>query len=292
MDPFFRARYYENSHFNFTTCYMWRDLFDFQWAIEDDVLFMTTRWKGQPMVLQPFGPEEKMTAAAEKQAAWMKAQGMPFFAYNVEKSMAQIYEALPGEGLFGRALREEADYLYKTEDLIRLAGRRYHTKKNHLNSFRRNYPEAQYVPITPEIVPECKLNLNAWYKVLAQETPDDPYLATERAAIIEILNDFPDFGLKGGAIALGRRIVAFTFGEPLNRDTVVIHVEKSAPDVGGAYAAINQAFLEHEWADMTYVNRQEDMGLDGLRKAKESYRPVKMIEKYTVRPQAVWEAET
>ena len=69
-------------------------------------------------------------------------------------------------------------------------------------------------------------------------------------------------------------------------------MEKSAPDVGGAYAAINQAFLEHEWAEMTYVNRQEDMGLEGLRKAKESYRPVKMIEKYTVRPQAAWEAET
>lgn len=270
---------------------MWRNLFDFQWAIEDDVLFLITKWQDQPMVLQPFGPEEKLAAAAEKQAAWLKAQGAPFLAYNVENPMAEIYEALPGADLEARAIRDEADYLYRTEDLIRLAGRRYHTKKNHLNSFRRNFPEARYVPLTPDIVPECKLNLNAWYKSLLSETPDDPYLPTERAAIIEILNHFQDFGLKGGAISLGRRIVAFTFGEMLNRDTVVIHVEKSAPDIGGAYAAINQAFLEHEWADTVYVNRQEDMGLEGLRKAKESYRPIRMIEKFTVRPRAAWEDE-
>ena len=137
------------------------------------------------MVLQPFGPEEKLAAAAEKQAAWLKAQGAPFLAYNVEKPMAEIYEALPGADLEARAIRDEADYLYRTEDLIRLAGRRYHTKKNHLNSFRRNFPEARYVPLTPDIVPECKLNLNAWYKSLLSETPDDPYLPTERAASLK-----------------------------------------------------------------------------------------------------------
>ena len=73
--------------------------------------------------------------------------------------------------------------------------------------------------------------------------------------------------------------MAFTFGEQLNEDTAVIHVEKADPDVNGAYTAINQAFVANTWQDMTYINREEDMGIEGLRKAKESYRPVKMIKK-------------
>lgn len=268
---------------------MWRNLYDLHWAIEEGVLFLTARWNDTDMVLQPFGPVEKLRAAAEKQAAWLAARGSSFLAYNVEAAMVEIYESLPGMNLAARPMRNEADYLYRTEDLIGLKGRRYHAKKNRLNRFWRMYPEAQYVPLTPDNVPECKLNLNAWYKSQILEMPDDPYSATEREAIIEILNHFQDFALKGGAIALGRRIVAFTFGERLNCDTVVIHAEKGAPDVEGAYAAINQAFLAHEWLDFTYVNRQEDMGFAGLRQAKESYRPVRMIEKYTVRPAAAWE---
>ena len=76
------------------------------------------------------------------------------------------------------------------------------------------------------------------------------------------------------------KVVAFTFGERLNSDTAVIHIEKADPNVRGIYAAINQNFVAHEWADMIYINREEDMGIEGLRKAKESYKPVKLIEKF------------
>ncbi|MGN0942033.1 MAG: DUF2156 domain-containing protein [Selenomonadaceae bacterium] len=291
LDPFFRARRYENSHFNFTTIFIWRDLYDMHWAIEDDVLFLTAKFEGRYMVLSSFGPEEKMTAAAIKMEKWMKSVGQPFFAYGLEKSLADVYLALPGRDYAVDSSRNEADYLYNTQDLINLSGRKYHTKKNHLNAFWRSYPDAEYLPITDDIVPECKLNMNTWYKKLLAETPDDPYIGTERTAVMEILNNFPSFGLKGGALKVGQRIVAFTFGEMLNDDTVVIHVEKASPDVRGAYAAINQAFLEHEWADVPFVNRQEDMGLEGLRKAKESYRPVRMIEKFIVAPKGAKELE-
>ena len=81
---------------------------------------------------------------------------------------------------------------------------------------------------------------------------------------------------------LGDKVVAFTFGEKLNSDTAVIHVEKADPEIRGAYTAINQNFVAAEWSEMTYINREEDMGLEGLRQAKESYHPVKMIEKYFV----------
>lgn len=285
LDSFFKARYYENSHYNFTTVYIWRKPFNMQWAIEDGVLYMIAEWEGRTMLLNPFGPDEKMEEAARKQVEWIQAQGKPFFAYGIEEWMTKIYESLPGLNLKARSDRDEADYVYDTQALINLSGRKYHSKKNHLNAFRRDYPEAEYLPITEDIVDVCKLNMNGWYKELQQQMPDDPYIATERESVMEILSDMEYFGLKGAAIRIGKRIVAFTLGEQLNKDTVVIHIEKGAPDIRGAYTIINQSFLEHEWSDMTYVNRQEDMGLEGLRKAKESYRPVRMVQKYIVEPE-------
>ena len=150
-----------------------------------------------------------------------------------------------------------------------------------MNSFRKNYLEAKYLPINNDIITLCKITINGWYKIRLALTPDDPFIGAERDAIIEVLNNFEQLKLKGGALFLVNKVMAFTFGEQLNEDTAVIHVEKADPDVNGAYTAINQAFVANTWQDMTYINREEDMGIEGLRKAKESYRPVKMIKKFT-----------
>lgn len=280
LDGFFRARYYENSHFNFTNLYMWREAYRIMWAKEDDVLYMKAAWDGREFAMQPFGAEEKMTAAVHRFADYFKAQGKPVRFSGIERSFADLLERCAGMDFVVESDRNNFDYVYLAEDLMKLAGRKFHSKKNHLNSFRKNYPEAEYQPITDEIVTQCKLTINGWYKQRAHEVPDDPFIALERQAIIEVLNNFKDFCLKGGAILIGQRVVAFTFGEQLNEDTAVIHVEKADPEVRGAYPAINQAFVEHAWADMTYINREEDMGIEGLRQAKESYKPVKLIEKF------------
>ncbi len=281
LDAFFQARYYENSHFNFTNLYMWRNPYHIMWAVEDGVLYFRAEWQGELFALQPFGPKEKMPGAIQRLLDWFKEIGRPFSISGIEKSFAQEMERFEGADFLVESDRDNADYVYRSEDLIQLAGRKFHSKKNHLNSFRKNYAEAEYLPITEEIVTQCKLNINGWYKLRAHEQPDDLFIAAEREAIIEVLNNFEDFGLKGGAILVDKRVVAFTFGEQLNSDTAVIHVEKADPEVRGAYPAINQAFVAHAWAEMTYINREEDMGIEGLRKAKESYRPVKMIEKFT-----------
>ena len=93
-----------------------------------------------------------------------------------------------------------------------------------------------------------------------------------------MLDIFCDFNVKGGAIELDGEIIAFTFGEQLNSDTAVIHIEKADPKFRGSYVAINQGFVAHEWSNMKYINRQMDLGIEGLHKAKESYNPCKMIE--------------
>ncbi|WP_110953653.1 DUF2156 domain-containing protein [Anaerosinus massiliensis] len=281
FDRFFSDRYYENSHFNFTNLFMWRNAYQIMWAIEDDVLYLKATWENEEFALQPFGPVEKMQQAIGAWLNYFKEQQRPFFMYGVEKSMVVELENFKGVEFEIEEDRDNFDYVYESQDLIHLAGRKYHSKKNHLNSFKKNYPEAEYKPITDELITQCKLNINGWYK--KHGTFDDPILTTERDAIIEVLNNFEYLNLQGGAIVLDHRVVAFTFGEQLNTDTAVIHVEKADPDIRGAYSAINQEFVEAAWSHLTYINREEDMGLAGLRKAKTSYKPIKMIEKFNVR---------
>ncbi|WP_019554906.1 DUF2156 domain-containing protein [Propionispira raffinosivorans] len=282
VDAFFKDRYYENSHFNFTNLFMWRSAYNIMWTIQDDVLYMKAEWDGKEFALQPFGPADKMQLAIKNWLDYFARTGGDFSMYGIEKKMADEFIAYDEAAFNIEADRDNFDYVYSSEDLITLAGRKYHSKKNHLNSFRKTYPNAEYMPITEDIMLECKLNINSWYKKHSQENPDDPFIAAERNAIIEVLNNFVEFGLKGGAIMLDKRVVAFTFGEQLNEDTAVIHVEKADPEIRGAYPAINQSFIQNAWADMKYINREEDMGLEGLRKAKESYKPVKLIEKFNV----------
>ena len=280
LDRFFRARYYENSHLNFTNLFMWRTPYHIRWAVEGDVLYMVNEWEGKLSARQPFGPEEKWREGVEKFLAYFRAQGQTLSFMGLEKDFAQFLASYESASFAVTDDRDNADYVYLAEKLITLAGRKLHSKKNHLNAFHKLYPQAEYLPITRELIPACRKELESWYQLRAAELDADPFIGYERAAIHEIFDNYEDFALKGGVIRIDGRVVAFTFGEQLNRDTAVIHVEKADPNVRGAYPAINQGFVSHAWSDRTYINREEDMGLPGLRKAKESYKPVKMIEKF------------
>ena len=283
FDRYYGRGYYENGHFNFTNLYMWRNPYDICKCEADGVLYLTAKWDGKMMALQPVGPVEKMETAILNYAEYFREINQPLVFEGIERSFAEILRNCDKFSFEVTEDRDSFDYVYLAENLIKLAGRKFHSKKNHLNAFRKMYPEAEYLPITEDIITLCKLELNGWYKKRIQDEADDPLIGYERAAIIEIMNNFAYFNLKGGAIRLDGRIIAFTFGEKLNKDTAVIHVEKADPDIRGAYPAINQGFVEHEWSDCTYLNREEDMGIPNLRKAKESYHPVKMIEKYTAK---------
>ncbi len=284
FDKFFRANYYENAEYNFTNLYMWREMLNLRWATEDEILFVTTSNNSMLALWQPFCAQDKIQGAIKKILDWaQKNQGDKQIAFVVvEKNFVAELEKYPDAEFNISAERDSFDYVYLAEDLINLSGRKYHGKKNHLNQFHKDYPTSEYLPITAEIIPQCREELNDWYEIHKRENPDDEFLYYEQAAIHEIFDNFDVFNLKGGALKLGDKIVAFTFGEQLNSDTAVIHVEKADPTIRGAYTAINHDFVANEWANMTYINREEDMGLEGLRQAKESYKPVKMIEKYFV----------
>jgi len=184
-----------------------------------------------------------------------------------------------GEGLLAKFDRDQSDYIYLTQDLIQLKGRKYHRKRNHIKQFNEKY-SFQYVPLTPEWISECLRLETEWCDLRHCETT--PSLLNESLAIKEALTHFESLGLKGGAILINGKVEAFTLGEPLNGDTVVIHIEKANPSYEGLYTLINQAFLEKQWSEYTYVNREQDLGEEGLRKAKESYFPDHMVNKYSM----------
>jgi hypothetical protein len=177
--------------------------------------------------------------------------------------------------------RSNWDYVYRVADLIELAPDRYPEKARHVHQFTRKY-RYEYRRLTPDLVPACQYLQDLW----CDEKHCDLYssLRAEARAVKEVLENLEPLGLTGGAILVNNRVQAFTLGEPLNENTVVIHIEKASPDLHGAFQVINQQFLAHEWSTWEFVNREQDVGEPGLRRAKESYLPAKMVEKFIVRP--------
>lgn len=175
--------------------------------------------------------------------------------------------------------RDQSDYIYLTEDLIKLQGRKYHRKRNHIKQFKEKY-SYQYTPLTSEWISECLRLETEWCDLRHCEAI--PGLLNESLAIKEALTHFEVLGVRGGGILIDGKVEAFTLGDPLNRDTVVIHIEKANPAFEGLYPLINQIFLENHWSGYAYVNREQDLGEEGLRKAKESYFPHHMVNKYTI----------
>ena len=167
------------------------------------------------------------------------------------------------------------DYIYSFEDLAELKGRKYHSKRNFLNRFKeKNW---KYEPITPENIQACADMNEIW---LRENNSAGEDLELENLAVRTGLEHFFELDFTGGLLRIDGEVSAFTFGEPANGDTFVVHVEKAFASVPGAYPSINNEFVNNACANFNYINREEDMGLENLRKAKLSYHPVFLEEKF------------
>ena len=174
---------------------MWREPFHLQVAEEAETLFLVTEYHGTRIMLQPFCAEERETAAVEKIVAWFREQGQPCRFMGLEKSFAEKLAAMPAYHFELGTSENESDYVYLAEKLATLSGRKLHSKKNHLNAFRKLYPQAVYVPITEDILPACREVLDEWYQNRTHTTEkDDPFIATERKGILEVFDDWAFFG--------------------------------------------------------------------------------------------------
>lgn len=174
--------------------------------------------------------------------------------------------------------RDGHEYVYAIDDLADLKGKKYQPKRNHINRFLAEYPDAVIRPLDEGTLPDAKNLADRWY----QRRTDEEDAGMELVALNRAFTHWQALGLEGLVLYVGSQAVAMTMGSFLGEDTVDVHFEKADLDYNGAYAVINRAFARHireKYPQVKFLNREEDMGLEGLRKAKLSYHPHHMVEK-------------
>lgn len=278
FDDYFSEDDYHASECCFGSIFIWRGCYDTYWAISHGCLLLKVTVNGNTFMLPPFGGvSEDLPKVLD---ALKEYFGGPFEIHGVyEHTLERFQKYLPELTGFVED-RDNWDYVYLQEKLATLSGRKYHQKKNHYNAFVKEHPDYVYETITEANKDECIAFGKAW---CAEREKTDPSIACESCAIEEGLNNMERLNIRGGLIRLDGQVKAFSFGEKGGQDTAVIHVEKADADIRGLFTAINKEFVDHEWKDVTYINREEDMGKEGLRKAKESYKPEFMVKKYSTK---------
>jgi len=184
---------------------------------------------------------------------------------------------------FGAGFRVEEDpdnfdYIYRVEDLTELKGKKYDGKRNRIRKFESSFRH-EYFPLDHQDAPECAALLQSWFE---EKRNGDPYMKAEKVAIVQALASFEPLGLKGGVVRVDGRVEAFTFGMRLSDDTAVIPIEIANPALPGLAQWINREFVRREWSELKFINREQDMGIEGLRKAKLSYQPDHLVRKYNL----------
>jgi hypothetical protein len=278
FDSYFQAKPYENSEFSFTNIFIWRLSYHFKYAVIHDHLCIIEKFRDlYPSIFIPLslGTADYATVLPIL-ADIMHQQGYPLILKSVtEKEKLEIESVLPNRIIF-REDRNNSDYIYLSKDLIELKDKKFRKKRNHINKFIKSYP-FEYEEMSESNLQECLKTELKWIS----GRDGDKSVLEEKQAIGEIINNFHELKVSGGVIRVNGIVQAFSLGEKLNPDMAVIHIEKANTEYDGSFAIINQTFASNAWSDVTYINREEDMGIAGLRKAKESYNPVKMIKKFT-----------
>lgn len=277
-------RYYEqepvrNCEFTFANNFLWAPFYEIRWSVVEDMLVFSTDEQCRSVSFPQGGGDLKK--AVDALTEYFREAGREFSMHLVSPEQFKKLEALYPGRFQVEYNRDTADYVYESERLISLAGKKLHGKRNHINRFKENFPDWSYEMITDENVEECRDLAEKWREDNDCEEKGEKH--NEYCVTLRALEYRKELGLQGGLIRAGGRVVAFSIGEPCGKDMFVVHIEKAYADVQGAYPMINQQFVEHEAAGFRYIDREEDTGAEGLRKAKLSYDPVFFMEKGSVR---------
>jgi len=259
------------SEFTFTNLYSWRDAYKFKFSFLGGLIILRSDSESEIRFFEPIGKGDKR-AAIEK----------------VLNDYKCVFIRLPEEtkALFTGGARfrvdldmDNADYLYEAAELVKLQGRKYDGKRNLIKKFESSY-SYEYVKMDGA---NARESLNFEEKWCSIKNCDNIMgLSKERIAIREMAGNFSEFGLRGGAIKIQGNFSALAIAQKLNPGTLVMHVLKADPNINGLYQAMLHEFLSKEAEGFAYVNLEQDLGREGLRKSKQSYHPVKMIKKYTL----------
>lgn len=279
INSFLKNDHTGNSEHTFTNLFMWRKSYNIKYSVISGCLCIMSghsRAKKQFSIIPGDGGNIKN---AYKEAIEFHLEKYGDFLIRIcDKSDFETVKELYPDKFHLAADPANSDYIYETAVLSALKGKKYHAKRNFVNRFELSYSFC-YEEMTPEYKEGCKKLYLKWFNERKDAVPG---LNEELEAVWELLDNWESLDITGGCIKSEGEIIAFSFGEPFigREDMAVIHLEHADMNYTGAFQAINKYFLENTLENFRYVNREEDMGLEGLRKSKQSYYPCFMIEKY------------
>lgn len=287
-----RTRYLAHRHQSLTELadasfdarWSWHEGFDYRVVEQADCLFFISNGGvfTTPHMSMPLGPlnQDRLQTIVDSVAPEFNRLGWPVRILYIDELYVPLFENLQGCQVRIAYDRTFSDYLYDAQSLRQLSGKDLHAKRNHVNRFLRTYPDYQFTPLTQADASEALQLVLDWCEEKGIDSND--ITKSDYRPVKMLLDHYDELHLKGGAIRIDGKLVAFSIAsEPYNR-TGVIHVEKAKAEYPGLYAAINKFTLDEILPDIDWVNREEDLGIPGLRKAKLSYGPSRLIHKYEV----------
>lgn len=278
-DALFQRCSQKASDYTFVNVWGWRNIYGLSWAWEDDLVWIRQE-RPRPAIWAPVGDWEKIDWAGRFEM--LHEWGLPVI--RVPERLAALWRNVFADRVSIEDSREHWDYVYAAQDLRELKGNKYHKKKNLLSQFLKSY-DFTYEPMSEALVDEALSLQEDWCAWKSCEESES--LSGENEVITEILRNWKALGnLIGGMVRVAGKPAAYTIAEAVDAATVVVHVEKGHADYKGVYQAVNWLFVSRLPETILWINREQDLGDEGLRKAKLSYQPTRFVEKFVAYPQS------
>lgn len=280
LDRYLKPYNFYTCEYTFTNLFIWRKGCNIEYAIVDDALIIKkTGFDKSKYFMQPIGYNmNSLGKIIDTLIDYEIEHPMEYLFKDVEVPFMKVLKEAYPERFLIEEDRINFDYIYNTDDLIKLSGRKYHGQKNHYNSFIKSY-NYRIVPITKEVVTDCISAAREW----CYKNDCSDFLLYELYAIEEILINRTELDFEHMAVYVNGKLSAFTIGEKVNKNMGIVHIEKADSSINGLYNFINKSFVETCFSDVPFINREQDLGIEGLRHAKESYHPCRLEPKYSVK---------
>ena len=286
LDPYFDIVDYEACEYCFATLYLWQHVYKTRYYIGEDFAVIMAENEGNTFSILPLATKERLPEVIDFVVKYFTKEGKKVCFRGVTKEVVQVLnENYPKQFEYTEE-RDLFDYVYDGESLRTLAGKKNQKKRNHLNYFLKEFEgRYEYKLLNEENFDECLELLKEWTLKKEENDEHDEGIDDEYIGIKKIFKDYELLKdkLKIAGVYVDNKLEAFTIGELINPNMALVHIEKANPNIRGLYQYINQQFILNEFPEVEFVNREEDLGIPGLRKAKLSYHPVRFVEKYTVR---------
>lgn len=286
LNPYFDLVDYEACEYCFNTLYMWQHLYKTGYYIGDGFAVIVAEYEGNTFSILPLAKKEDMPRVIQFVIDYFEKEQKKIYFRGITKEVVEfLKENYPGKFSYTEE-RDLFDYVYDGESMRELKGRKNVKKRNHINYFLKEYEgRYEYRLLDENDFDACLDLMEEWTNNKEENDAVSEEMEEELIGIKKLFENYKVLKdkLKIAGIFIDGKLESFTMGEYINPNMALIHIEKANPSIRGLYPFINQQFLVHEFSDVEFVNREEDLGIEGLRKAKLSYHPVRFVEKYTVR---------